>query len=111
MLSGLAFPGLGQIFLKHYTKAVIIISVVLVSTFAVIFKAVEMALAVLEKIESESAIISLYNIRSAADQALTSPGSLVISIGLLVILLCWIIATIDAYRIGRKIDEKKGTNE
>jgi TM2 domain-containing membrane protein YozV len=66
LLSGLVFPGLGQIVLKHYKRGVVIMLMVLVSLFVVVVKAAQYALAILEKIESEGGTISLSIISNAA---------------------------------------------
>jgi len=49
-------------------------------------------------------------ISKAATQASTSFGSLIFKIALLLIILCWIIGVVDAYRIGEKkdIEEREG---
>ena len=52
-LSGLIFPGLGQVVLKHYKRGAVIMLTVLVSLSVVAVKAVQHALAILEKIELE----------------------------------------------------------
>jgi len=101
LLSGLIFPGLGQIVLKHYKRGAAIMLMVLVSLSLVVFKAVQQALAILENIELEDAAISMSSITNAATQAANSLTS-----GLLfwLVILCWIIGVVDAYRIGKKKD-------
>ncbi|KKL72433.1 hypothetical protein LCGC14_2084980, partial [marine sediment metagenome] len=103
-LSGLIFPGLGQVVLKHYKRGAAIILTVLVSLFIVVVKAVQHALAILEKIESEGGAISMSTISDAATQASTISGSLTFNLALLLVILCWIIGVVDAYRIGKKKD-------
>ena len=58
LLSGLIFPGLGQVALKHYKRGAVIILTVIVSMATVVVKAVQHALTILEKIELEGAQIS-----------------------------------------------------
>jgi hypothetical protein len=103
LLSGLIFPGLGQIVLKHYKRGAVIMLTVLVSLSVVVVKAVQHALAILEKIESEGGAISMSTISNAATQASTTSVSLTFNLILLLIILCWIIGVVDAYRIGKKI--------
>ena len=104
MLSGLVFPGLGQIFLKHYKRAAVIILTVFGSLALVIVKATQLALAILEKVESEGRFIDMESITEATSQAAVS--ILTINLGFLLIILCWIIGTVDAYRIGKKKDKE-----
>ena len=104
LLSGLIFPGLGQVALKHYKRGGVIMLTVIVSLAVVVVKAVQHALAILEKIELEGGIISINTILDAATQASADSGSLTFNLLFLLIGACWIIGTVDAYIIGRKID-------
>ena len=108
-LSGLIFPGLGQIVLKHYKRGAVIMLTVLVSLSVVVAKAVQHALAILEKIESEGGAISMSTISNAATQASATSGSLTFNLVLLLVTLCWIIGVVDAYRIGKKKDIEEGS--
>ncbi len=109
LLSGLIFPGLGQVVLKHYKRGAVIMLTVLVSLSVVAVKAVQHALAILEKIESEGGAISMSTISNAAAKASTTSGSLTFNLVLLLVILCWIIGIVDAYRIGKKKDIEEGS--
>jgi len=108
-LSGLIFPGLGQVVLKHYKRGAVIMLTVLVSLSVVAVKAVQHALAILEKIELEGGSISMSTISNAAAKASTTSGSLTFNLVLLLVILCWIIGIVDAYRIGKKKDIEEGS--
>ena len=103
VLSGLVFPGLGQVVLKHYKRGAVLILTVLLSLSLIVVKVVQQALAILEQIESEGGTLDMDTISSAAAQASTASGSFVVNL-LLAILLCWIIGILDAYRIGKRKD-------
>ncbi len=107
--SGLIFPGLGQVVLKHYKRGAVIMLVVLIGISVVVIKAVHSALAILEKIELESGAISMSTISNAATQASTTSGSLTINLVLLLTILCWIFGVVDAYRIGKEKDIEEGS--
>lgn len=102
-MSGLILPGLGQVVLKHYIRGAVIMLTVLVSLSIIVAKAVQQALAILEKIELEGGPISMNTISNATTQASTTSGGLASNLVLLII-LCWVIGVIDAYRIGKKKD-------
>jgi hypothetical protein len=102
--SGLIFPGLGQVVLKRYKRGAIIMLAVLVSLAVMVVKAVENAFAILEKIELEGGAINMSTISNAVTQASISSGSLTFNLLLLLIIVCWIIGVVDAYRIGREKD-------
>ena len=104
LLSGLIFPGLGQVALKHYKRGAVIMLTVIVSMAVVAVKAVQHALAILEKIELEGGIISVNTIVNAATRASADSGNLTFNLLFLLITVCWIIGTVDAYRIGKKTD-------
>ena len=95
MLSGLVFPGLGQIFLKHYKRAAVIILAVFGSLALVIVKATQLALAILEKVESEGGAISMSTISDVAAQASTTSGIQMINLGFLLIIFLKGLAQMD----------------
>ncbi len=107
-LSGLIFPGLGQISLKHYKRGIVIMLTVLVGMSVFIVKAVQHALGILEKIESQGGAISISTISNAATQASTTSGNLTFNLVLLLVIICWIIGVVDAYRIGKIKDIEEG---
>ena len=107
--SGLIFPGLGQVVLKHYKRGAVIMLLVLVSMSVIVVKAVHSALAILENIETGVGAISMSSISNAATQASTISGSLTFNLVLLLTILCWIFGVVDAYRIGKEQDIKEGT--
>jgi hypothetical protein len=104
LLSGLIFPGIGQIALKHYKRGAIIIIAVSISLSIAVMKAVQLALDILEKIQSEGGAISMSTISDAVTRVSTTSGSLTFNLALLAVILCWIIGVVDSYRIGKKKD-------
>ncbi|MBW1693983.1 MAG: hypothetical protein JRJ41_07475 [Deltaproteobacteria bacterium] len=111
-LSGLVFPGLGQVVLKHYKRGVVIMLTVLVSLSVIVIEVVQKGFTILKKIESEGGTIDMNTISNAATQASTTSDSLIFSFALLLIIFCWIIGVVDAFRIGKKKDiEQQSTNE
>jgi len=104
LLSGLVFPGLGQVNLKHYKRGIALMLIVSISLLVIVVKAVLQALTILEKIESEGRAIDMSTILNATTQASTTSDSLLYKFVLLLIILCWIIGIVDAYRIGKKRD-------
>ncbi len=107
--SGLIFPGLGQIILKHYKRGAVIMITVLVCMSVFIVKVVQHALDILEKIQSQGGVISMSTISNAVTQASTTSGNLTLNIVLLLVILCWIIGVVDAYRIGKIKDIEEGS--
>jgi TM2 domain-containing membrane protein YozV len=104
LLSGLVFPGLGQIVLKHFKRGFALMLTVSFCLVVVIVKASQLAFAIIEKIQAEGGAVDMSTILNAATQASTTSASLIINRLLLLIIACWIIGIVDAYRIGRKKD-------
>ena len=104
LLSGLLFPGLGQVMLKHYKRGAVLMLAITATLLAVLIKAVQQALTILEKIESEGGAIDMSTILNAATQASTTSESSIFKLLLWLIIFCWVIGVVDAYRIGRKKD-------
>ena len=82
---------------------------VLISQSVIVVKAVQDALAILEKIELEGGAISMSTISIAASQVSTNYSSLMFNLVLALMMFCWIIGVIDAYIIGKKKDIKEAS--
>ena len=104
LLSGLVYPGLGQVVLKHYKRGMMLMITVSISIMIITITAVQQALIILEKIESESGMIDMDTNSNAVTQATNSSDSLIYNSMLMLLFLCWIIGIVDAYRIGKEKD-------
>jgi len=107
VLSGLIFPGLGQVVFKHYKKGALIMLAVLLSFSVIVVKSVKIALSILKRIELEGGVIDMKVISDTVTQVSANSGNLTINFLLSVIFACWVIGTVDAYRVGRKKDLEK----
>jgi len=104
LLSGVVFPGLGQVRLKYYKRGIVLMLTVLASMMVIVLKTVQHAFAILEKIELEGGVIDIQTVTDAATQASFTSDSLIYKLGFLLIVVCWIYGIVDAYRIGKKKD-------
>ena len=104
LLSGLGLPGLGQVVLKHYKRGIALMIAVLACLVMLTVNVLEKAFVILEGIESAGGIIDMNQITDAATQATTASDSLTFNGILLLILLIWIIGSVDAYRLGKQKD-------
>ena len=107
LLSGLVFPGLGQVILKHYQRGIALMVTVLVSLLVIVVKAIQQAFIILEKIELEGGPIDMGTISNAATQASTTSDNFIFNFVITLIIICWILGVVDAYRIGKKKDKKE----
>ena len=101
--SGLVFPGLGQIVLKHYKRGIAIMVTVLVGLSVIIVVAIKKAFIILEKIDSKVIAIDMNTVLDVVSQASTNSDSLIFTFSLFLITFCWIIGVVDAFRIGKKM--------
>ena len=58
LLSGVVFPGLGQVILKQYKRGIALMLIALVNMLLIIVKAVQQAFIILNKIELEGGVIN-----------------------------------------------------
>ena len=72
-LSGLVFPGFGQVILKHYKRGAVLMLAVSAGMLVILIKALQQAFAIMEKIASGGSVINLSTISKAATEASRSP--------------------------------------
>ena len=104
LLSGLVFPGLGQIALKHYWRGFALVLAVMAGLYIMIVTAVQQAYVILDTIEAEGGMPDSDTISQAAAQAAAASDSPMITAVSVLILICWIVGIIDAWRIGKQKD-------
>ena len=104
LLSGLVFPCIGQVVLKRYRRGVVLMLIVLACLLIVVAKAVQQAFSILKQIELAGGTINVDAILNVATQSSTNSDSLLFNSILLLIVVCWILGVVDAYRIGKKMD-------
>ena len=106
LLSGLVFPGAGQLWLKCYLRGAVLILVVAAALSAIVMKTTEQAMTLLEKMEASGTVDMVALLKSAA--TLSNAPTTKSASELLV--LCWIVGMVDAYFVGRKRDLAKPEN-
>jgi hypothetical protein len=104
LLSGLVFPGLGQLVLKNYRRGVALVLVSSASLSLIVLKAWQQASLILEKIESGDRVLDPGTISQVAKGTTAQSDQLIFSLAPLIFILCWVIGMVDAYRIGKKKD-------
>ena len=110
LLSGLAFPGTGQIYLKRLWRGITIMVCVLCGIVAIVWVAAVRALAILEQLERQSGRIDMETLTSLARTTSADAFSHVDLIGLFVV-CCWLFSIVDACRIGKKMECPKNNQE
>jgi TM2 domain-containing membrane protein YozV len=108
LLSGLVFPGLGQLVLRQYRRGAVIMLAVAISLSVIVVKAIRIAQDILQNVELQADMIDMTAITDAATRESLQSGSITLNLLMIFIIVCWIAATADAYRIGRKLDSDRG---
>ena len=106
LLSGLLFPGSGQLKLKRYGRGIALILIVIFSLCIFLVKALQKAFAAIDKLQAEGSLIDMDAISKAAAQASTASDDLTMNFSLLLIVICWIVGIVDAYLTGKRMDSE-----
>lgn len=106
LLSGLVFPGLGQVMLKRQKRGIVLMLLVSVSLAVIANLAIRKALTILDEMKSTGGFVDMNAITNAASQA-SSSGDSIITLFLFIILCCWGFGIIDAYKIGKEEIKEK----
>ncbi len=104
LLSGLVFPGYGQFALKHYVRGIALMLMCLTGLVVIGMKVRQQIFLVLEKIEYGDGAMDMSQILDAVNLVDTTSNNLIYRFASLLLLFCWIIGIIDAYRIGWRKD-------
>ncbi|MCP4267500.1 MAG: hypothetical protein GY777_18375 [Candidatus Brocadiaceae bacterium] len=104
LLSGLVFPGIGQLVQKNYVRG---IALILASTAGLIIMGVKVyrqTLTILEAVDLKGGVINLSETVNNLSQASSASSSASYRCAMILLMICWVIGTIDAYMVGRKKD-------
>jgi hypothetical protein len=102
LLSALVLPGAGQIYLKHYRRGIVLVAISLVCLWVIVEKTLQQAASVIERLTTEGGVPDAGQIADLVTQ--TSNGS--VTLAGVVLAACWLVGIVDAYRLGRKQDER-----
>jgi len=107
LLSGLIFPGVGHMILKQYLRGSILMLSALIALIVIVTKAVNQALAIVDKINSGEISLESVTITELASQSTGAAEASILNIAVLVIIACWLIGIIDSYRLGINQEKQK----
>jgi len=101
LLSGLVFPGVGQMYLKRVRRGLFFMIPVLIGIAIIVAIAVSGAMESLRVLQAQGGPMDKGTITAIAQSHVKESVGYLRAL-FLVILFCWITAIIDAYRIGPK---------
>ncbi len=109
LLSGLIFPGTGQIHLKRFLRGITIMVFTFSGIGVIVWMATVRALAMLEEIQNQLNQVDMATISNVALASSADHPSIYYKPILLFIVCCWLFSIIDAYRIGKKRERSEKT--
>lgn len=101
LLSALVVPGAGHLYLKYYLRGIALIVTSLACLGVFVERALRQASVVLESLASEGGAVDPGQLADLVTQASNGSGSLVVTVASLVLVGCWVIGIVDAYRLGK----------
>ena len=109
LLSGLVFPGLGQLLLGHRMRAAVFMLAVSIGLTLIVHTAMQQAYAVLDHIQATGGALDIAAISNAATQASSNSDNSVVQWATIALLFIWVASMVDAYFVGRLKDCQEKT--
>jgi hypothetical protein len=101
LLSALVFPGCGQLWLRRYRSGGALLAVTLLALVFVVRYAVQQATLIADKIIAGEIPLDAQVIAQRVSAIVDNPDSSAVNAAAWVIVACWLIGIVDAYRAGR----------
>jgi hypothetical protein len=105
-LSGLVYPGLGQIVQRHYIRGIVLISIVSACLIMILVNASRKINTILANIESSNAGLDITSIMKEVHTSSAGGDYLKTNTLSALIFFCWAIGIVDAYLSGKRIGSK-----
>ncbi len=105
LLSGLVFPGVGQLFLRRYLRACLFLLPAAAAALYFSSEVLGPVMAIAREVQNGSMALDPLAIQARLDQSGQSASPMV-NIAALVMLVSWVGGTIDAWFSGRKMAQK-----
>jgi hypothetical protein len=107
LLSALVFPGAGHVYLKKHGRGMVLITVSIAALYFLLTKSIEHAMQVLDKIQSGAVQPDMAVIIDLVTKQMSTADSQLLNIATTALIICWVVAIIDSYRVGRAQDKNK----
>ncbi|MDX1279954.1 hypothetical protein [Shewanella colwelliana] len=104
LMSALVCPGSGHFYLKRYNTGTLISFLSLSGLVYLLYKAVERAQAISDRILSGEIPLDFNVIYQQISQVPPGDSGLLINLATLAFIAGWVVGIIDAYRIGKQLD-------
>jgi uncharacterized protein DUF6677 len=104
LFSALLFPGAGHFLLKRYRRGVLLLTITLAALIIIVRDALQQALVLVDKIQSGAIPPDAQMIAQAIEQAANTGASTSVNVAWVIVVVCWAVGIIDAFRLGRTED-------
>jgi len=105
LYSALIYPGGGHFLLKHHAMGTVYAAVATACLCALLVRALDIAQSISDRILSGDIPLDIIQIRAEISSQAFSNGSPAITITTWLLVGCWIVASVDAFRLGRQHDQ------
>ncbi len=107
LLSALVFPGAGHLYLKRYSRGIVLIALSLACLGFFANQVLQQASSVLAQLASEGGVVDAGRLTDLVAQTSSGSGSLAVTTASLALAGCWVIGIIDACRTARSQQGRK----
>ena len=104
MLSGFVFPGAGHFYLKQWGPGIVLMAVAASATYFIVSVSLTIALELSAKIQSGIIPADIGAIANLVSQQLSASAQTT-NAATTVLLVCWVIGVVSAYRQGRALEQ------
>jgi flagellar biosynthesis protein FlhB len=106
LFSALIFPGAGQIILSKYLRGAVFFAVAFISGILCITAVVRQAVVMLQDLVATGEATTIPKVMSIVAEASTTASSIFLKVSFLILFCCWLASVVDAWRIGKELDQK-----
>jgi len=111
VLTGLVFPGLGQLVLRQYRRAAVLAVAFSAVLIAIVVNVSRRAMTLLDQLLWNGGFIDMGKITETASRAADSSDDPILRLLFLALVACWIVGVADAFWGGRKQDRAEGSKD
>jgi hypothetical protein len=106
LFSALIFPGAGQVILARYRRGAMFFGVAFVSGILFLTAVVRQAVVKLQSVVAQGGVVDVSKVMEILTEASTYASSVFLKLSFLILVCCWLFSIIDAWRIGKELDQK-----
>lgn len=107
--SALVFPGVGHLVLKRYFSGICFALVSVIALSVIIVKVVDLSNAIVERLNNDMIDLETSGLIGIISQSMVAADTSLMNYAFLVLLLTWLLAILDAYRVGDILDKRSNS--